>query len=237
MGTSDATAQDRVSRRVPQQERSRRTRARIIEAAVECFDRTGFDDTTTVHIAQAAGVGVGTLYGYFDNKRDILLEIVDGIVAPVAEFLVEELASERTEDRPPAAVIESLTSEMFKSQALRPGLQQVLWQQYFRDPELQARLVVVRDRARQAIEDFARGHEGGLLRPDLDLETASFVVLHAVQWNATQSMMHLDAGRTAAVAAATAQMISHYLFGSTGPDGELQAPSEATRPRTVPPPT
>lgn len=179
---------------------------------MECFDRTGFDDTTTVHIARAAGVGVGTLYGYFDDKRDILIEIVDGIVVPLAEFLTDELAPERTEGRPPAEVVESLTSEMFESQALRPGLQQVLWQQYFRDPELQARLVVVRDRAREAIEAFARSHQGGLLRPDLDLATASFVVLHSVQWNATQSMMHLDTDRASAVAAATAQMVSSYLF-------------------------
>ena len=49
--------------RVPQQARSRRTRERVLEAAVACFEDRGYDETTTAMIATRAGIGVGTLYG------------------------------------------------------------------------------------------------------------------------------------------------------------------------------
>ena len=44
--------------RTPQQARSRRTRERILEAAVDCFETRGYEATTTAAIAEKAGVAV-----------------------------------------------------------------------------------------------------------------------------------------------------------------------------------
>ncbi|MGI5218353.1 TetR/AcrR family transcriptional regulator [Nocardia sp. CA-290969] len=49
------------------------TRSRaIVDAARECFAAHGFEDTTMVRIAEAAGVGVATVYRRFGTKSAIL---------------------------------------------------------------------------------------------------------------------------------------------------------------------
>ncbi|MEM7169550.1 MAG: TetR/AcrR family transcriptional regulator [Pseudomonadota bacterium] len=49
---------------------------RILLAAEEEFRRYGYEDTKIDAIAIAAGVSVGTVYNYFENKSDLLLELV-----------------------------------------------------------------------------------------------------------------------------------------------------------------
>jgi AcrR family transcriptional regulator len=50
---------------------------RIKEAARELFLAKGFDETTTRAIALRAGIGLGTIFVYAENKRDLLFLIVN----------------------------------------------------------------------------------------------------------------------------------------------------------------
>jgi TetR/AcrR family fatty acid metabolism transcriptional regulator len=47
---------------------------RILEAAVKIFARQGFRESTIAQIAREAGVADGTIYLYFKNKNDILVQ-------------------------------------------------------------------------------------------------------------------------------------------------------------------
>ena len=58
---------------------------RIKEAARELFIAKGFDDTTTREIAVRASVGLGTIFVYAENKRDLLFLIVNEELEAVAE--------------------------------------------------------------------------------------------------------------------------------------------------------
>jgi AcrR family transcriptional regulator len=62
--------------REPVQQRSKEKKARIIEAARKLIDEEGYEATNTNKIAAEARVSVGALYAYFNNKRDILLEVI-----------------------------------------------------------------------------------------------------------------------------------------------------------------
>lgn len=62
--------------REPKQARSRATRNALLEAAAELFTRRGYTGTNTKEIAERAGVGVGTLYFYFKDKRQILVTML-----------------------------------------------------------------------------------------------------------------------------------------------------------------
>lgn len=69
---------------------------RIKEAAQELFLSKGFDDTTTREIAVRAGVGIGTVFIYADNKRDLVFLVANDELAEVtdrAEASVREDAS------------------------------------------------------------------------------------------------------------------------------------------------
>jgi AcrR family transcriptional regulator len=50
---------------------------KILAAASGLFAEKGFHRTTTKEIAEAADVAEGTLYNYFDNKNELLLEIIN----------------------------------------------------------------------------------------------------------------------------------------------------------------
>jgi AcrR family transcriptional regulator len=56
--------------------RKARTRAAIIDAASSLFHTQGFENTPIQQIAERADTGVGTLYGYFDSKDQILREVL-----------------------------------------------------------------------------------------------------------------------------------------------------------------
>src|SRR5215470_10180819 len=56
----------------------------ILHAARELFARQGYEETTIAEIARAAGVAVGTVYLYFENKHDILVDVCLALNAEVA---------------------------------------------------------------------------------------------------------------------------------------------------------
>ncbi len=63
--------------RTPQQERSIAKKKKIIESGYTLFSEVGYHATNTAEIAKHAGVSTGIVYGYFKDKRDILLDVLD----------------------------------------------------------------------------------------------------------------------------------------------------------------
>lgn len=63
--------------REPKQERSIEKKKRIIEASYTLFSEVGYYGTNTAEIAKKAGVSTGIVYGYFRDKRDILISVLD----------------------------------------------------------------------------------------------------------------------------------------------------------------
>lgn len=49
-------------------------KGQIVQAAIRIFAKKGFSETTINDIAQAAGIGKGTVYEYFKNKETIFQE-------------------------------------------------------------------------------------------------------------------------------------------------------------------
>lgn len=77
--------------REPQQQRSIEKKNKIIAAGYELFAEAGYFNTNTAEIAKRAGVSTGIVYGYFHDKRDILLEVLDIYVGNVFSPVFEEL--------------------------------------------------------------------------------------------------------------------------------------------------
>lgn len=67
-----------VSRR-PTQNRLRKIeerRLQIFLGALRCFSQKGYHETTINDIAEAAGVSSGLIYQYFNDKRDVLFQVI-----------------------------------------------------------------------------------------------------------------------------------------------------------------
>jgi len=84
--------------REPRQERSIEKKKRIIQAGYELFSEVGYYGTNTAEIAKRAGVSTGIVYGYFQDKRDILLCVLEIYLANV--FSPLEKLFDRIKERP-----------------------------------------------------------------------------------------------------------------------------------------
>lgn len=76
--------------REPRQERSIEKKNKIIEAGYKLFSEVGYYGTNTAEIAKEAGVSTGIVYGYFQDKRDILISVleiyIEKVFAPILKF-------------------------------------------------------------------------------------------------------------------------------------------------------
>ena len=66
-------------------EEAARTRASIVDAALECFDRHGIAGSTLDQIAAAAGVSKGAIYHHFACKGEILHELRRQVSVPLLD--------------------------------------------------------------------------------------------------------------------------------------------------------
>lgn len=82
-------------------------RQTILRTARELFASQGYDDTTIAQIAQAAGVAVGTVYLYFENKHDILVEVCLALNAEIAKVIQSPAILALPLRQVPRAIIEA----------------------------------------------------------------------------------------------------------------------------------
>lgn len=68
----------------PRQERSRRTQEAVLAAALTLFAERGYDNTGMADIAERSGVAVGAVYRHYRTKRQLLLVLVDRMLAEIA---------------------------------------------------------------------------------------------------------------------------------------------------------
>ncbi len=64
----------------------------IIDVALEMFSKKGFQQTTVQEIAEAAGVGKGTIYRFFDSKEDLVSSLVEFAIDDVGRAVREAIA-------------------------------------------------------------------------------------------------------------------------------------------------
>jgi AcrR family transcriptional regulator len=79
--------------RTPQQERSRATQLRLLDATVECLIEHGWSGTTTTLVAQRAGVSRGAQLHHYPTKRELVLAAVEHLATRRAQEIRAEAAA------------------------------------------------------------------------------------------------------------------------------------------------
>jgi AcrR family transcriptional regulator len=74
-------------RNIPVQQRAHRQRDKILKATSELLENVGVDELTTIRVAEAVGISVGTLYHYFPNKHAILHSLAENWIETVLQGL------------------------------------------------------------------------------------------------------------------------------------------------------
>lgn len=112
-------------RKKPQQQRSRATIDTIFEATIQVLLANGFDKTTTIQIADRAGVSIGSLYQYFPNKRALLAAIVRRHVGGVVDATVA--ACKSVHGQPIEAMCATMIAAFVDAKTRRPDISRALY--------------------------------------------------------------------------------------------------------------
>ena len=87
-----AVKPERDACRKPQQERAKAKYDAILQAAIRVLVEEGYADASTVKIAQAAGVSVGTVYAYFADKDEIFSTYVDTRIREILSAIASNVS-------------------------------------------------------------------------------------------------------------------------------------------------
>ena len=167
-------------------------RQEIIDAAFDCFAESGYHATGIADIATRLGIGHGTFYRYFENKRDIIEQVFNDLLARILAQLTERNAPQapttRAEYREQTERIADAHADVFASDPRIPKL--LLLEATSIDPEMTEKVYGLFDTAAAVTGAyFQHGVDQGYLRADLDVEYSAravngmimAVVLHSLR--------------------------------------------------------
>ncbi len=106
----------------------------ILEAAVTVFAEKGYHRATIKDIAHAAGVADGTIYNYFKNKQDVMLNIVTQM-AEISQLMEDVVQA--VETMTPAQMLEMVFQNRLRVLKGNLPLVRAIFPQIITDPELQ----------------------------------------------------------------------------------------------------
>jgi len=199
------------------QRRARETRQRLLEAASRVFARRGYGQATVEEIAGEAEISIGALYHHFAGKEDVFKAVLDkhmrsefmelGALGPAASF---------------REIIERFVAYQFEhmeSDLESPDLSMEFWALAAR--EEWARRPVAEFHAR-ACDVFARvlriGQAAGVVRADLDVEAAAFLLLAVFEGVAVLGALDPDRLQLKGLKQSWADLIERFIQGDGGLD-------------------
>lgn len=143
--------------RQPQQERSRATRARLLDAAVDCLVEYGWAASTVTVVAERAGVSRGAAQHHFPTREELFTAALEHVTEARIGELREHAARLPAGARRTASIVRMIVG-MYTGRVFRAALH--LWVAAQSEPQLRERVVpleahVGREAHRVAIELLA----------------------------------------------------------------------------------
>lgn len=164
-------------RKAPRQERARATIEAILEATAHILVERGWARLTTNHVAERAGVSIGSVYQYFPSKDALVAALVDRHVDRITSIVAIEMA--RAVDQPFAEATTRIVTAIARAQLVEPALNRAILEQVPRVGRL--------GRIRAVDADFE-----ALLRAALDARAreisvqdtrlCAFMIVQATKW-------------------------------------------------------
>lgn len=126
---------DSTTRRFTQ-ERARKTYEALVIAAGEAFHAAGYDATGTPDIAARAGVSVGTFYRYFDDKKQIYLEVTRRYLAEAYHRVMDRLTPQRFSGKDRRGTIDEAVAILLDTSTRSPTTHKVFLEMSLRDADV-----------------------------------------------------------------------------------------------------
>jgi AcrR family transcriptional regulator len=153
-------------------------RQQILDAALRCFSRDGFHNTTTADIVRESGVSQGTLYLYFATKDEIIVALADD--RHQGEAFLSAMAQSEQDPIEGLALLLELHGQGLddprRADLRRVGIQG--WAEALRNPTILASVSEGSSLVRKEIVRLiARGRRTGRIRPEIEPEAVARMLI------------------------------------------------------------
>lgn len=221
-GDSGSARRGTGSRRT--QARGIATRARLLAAAEDLFTRQGYEGTSIGDVAARAGVGVGTVYHHFPDKRALLLQLIDDWGDRLAAQPTPRSELERFLAGDVRHAFARWLRNGYERLRKHPSLYLLLLDRARRDPAVAERYRRVEAIATGRMQRLLEvGCEDGRLRRDLDVQAAAVLIANAIDVAATQLLVRGVAEPAPdRVLAALCDMICRYILPLSPPESRRE---------------
>ena len=99
----------------PRPDVSEERRTQIIQAALTCFTRKGYNNTTMDDIVAESGLSKGSLYWYFESKDELFAQVISSVLGSVGQdtfTILEQCATASDKLRAIAQMAANLSKEI-----------------------------------------------------------------------------------------------------------------------------
>jgi AcrR family transcriptional regulator len=166
-----------IKARTPVQKRGIETKAKVVEAAKALFIEKGYYKTHALEIAARAGVATGTFYCYFNDKKEVLLELIRQFYQQAFEEALSVVDENMLASGDGRKIINVVIHALYAIHATHHDLHRVMYPLILMDKD---GLEISRKEERKIIQFIAAyfARYQNLLRVT-DMETAAEVALRA----------------------------------------------------------
>jgi len=203
---------DTAARRFTQ-DRARRTYEALVDAAAQAFMADGYDATGTPDIAAKAGVSVGTFYRYFDDKKQIYVEVARRHLSEAYRQTLARLSPQHFVGKGRHDTIEETVDVLIGYAGKHPGMNRVFVEMTLRDPDVAALNRAFEDMARRRLADLITAVTPRSVVPDPE---AMAFVLQIVAVETANALAGVHGSPPIAVTrakAALTELLHRALFG------------------------
>ncbi|NJO84797.1 MAG: TetR/AcrR family transcriptional regulator [Blastochloris sp.] len=192
----------------PKQERSRQKREALLKAAQSLFAELGYEAVSIGDIAGRAGVAVGAFYQHFTSKRQLVLLLMDQLLAHASALI---------EQTPPAAIVDARTAiSALVRQSLQldwayAGAYRAWCEVSVYDPELRVLHLQIEQWSAHRIETLLTMlQQAPNARPGVNLAVLSHVISQLF-WRLIETPLH-EPAQAEQIISSVSDLIYHALF-------------------------
>lgn len=193
-------------KRTPSQSRSRETKDRIMEAGLKLFGQKGLHATSSREIVSEAGVAIGSFYSYFEDKRDLFIELLKLHRSNVLQVL-SQYSSEISRINPD--LIRKILKTMWEMHPATDEFEQKANMMRSMDAEVDAILREQEEAVLNSIISFLKMMEDRLRIKNIDAAGSIIILLTK---SAFHSASKPDRNEMDTLIDELSDMISRYLF-------------------------
>ncbi|WP_031484621.1 TetR/AcrR family transcriptional regulator [Maridesulfovibrio frigidus] len=199
--------------RDPIQRRSKEKKRKIIVAGMKRFSEKGFHKTGIAEITEEAGVSVGSFYGYFEDKKDLLIQVAQAYGSSIIRGIYGRISEEAPLSGSSHEIVKHMVDSAIQAHTLSTELHREMLALKNREPEMAKLDKSITDSFQTGVEAILENC-GDRIKVK-DIEIASKLVTRTIEETMHSCFLEHSDVPNDKIFDELVEMCTGYLFKST----------------------